>query len=139
MASPINERRLEDAQEIVTITLPNAANQVNSNAIDLVQTAPFPTTEGIQVKIAWTTALGANNLNINFVLQESAEAAANFANVSVLPNPAKVLASLNTVYAAGNTVYQLWPTSKRYLRMFAKGETNGGDASNGTATLRLLF
>jgi hypothetical protein len=136
---PGNARALQDALKVVSITLPNAANQVNSNSIDLEQVAPFPTTERVGVRLAWTTALGANNLNINFVFQESAESAANFTNVAMVPNPAKVLASLNTVYSAGSIDIPLPVATKRYIRFFAKGEANGGNASNGTASMALLF
>jgi hypothetical protein len=136
--NPGNARLLKDAEQKVTITLPNAANQVNANGLDLGQATPFPTIERVNVRLAYTAATGANNLNINFVVQDSADNT-TFANLALLQNPIKVWASLNTVYAAGEVVFKLPQTTRRYLRCYAKGEANGGNASDGTATLELLF
>lgn len=122
----------------VTATLPNAANTVNSNAIDLGATTPFPITDHINVRIAHTTATSANTLNMNIRLQDSAEAAANFTNVAQTANPILRTLGVSTSYAAANVVIALPPNVKRYIRAVALGEANGGDASDGTFTIEVL-
>lgn len=122
----------------VTATLPNAANTVNTNAIDLGQTTPFPITEKINVKISHTTATSANTLNMNLRLMESAEESANFTNVAQLANPILRTTGVSTSYAAANVVIQLPPNVKRYIRATALGEANGGNASDGTFAIEVL-
>ncbi len=122
----------------VTATLPNAANTVNSNSIDLGATTPFPITEKINVKISTTSAVGANTKNLNLRLQDSAEAAANFTNVAQTANPILRVAESGSVYAASEVVIALPPNVKRYIRVAALGEANGGDSSNGTFAVEVL-
>lgn len=129
---------ITDAGLKVTATLPNAANTVNSNAIDLGQTTPFPITEKISVKISHTTATSANTLNMNIRLMESAEESANFTNVAQLANPILRTTGVSTSYAAANVVIALPPNVKRYIRATALGEANGGNASDGTFSIEVL-
>lgn len=134
-----NQRRLADADKSVSIALPNAANVVNTNGIDLEQVAPYPTTEAFQVRITTTAGTGANNKNINLRVQDSADNV-TFANVAVLGNPILTVVDNNGAgYPTGEVFVQLPPTIKRYVRVQAAGEANGGDASDGTATATLVF
>lgn len=141
---PTNDRQVLDANKIVTIALPNAANTVNTNAIDLEVATPYPTTETINVGILTNLCTAANSKNINIVLQETGANAAgidtaNYANIVTLGAPIKVVAGNATKYAATTTYVKLPPGCKRYIRAQATGEGDGGDSSDGTLTLELLF
>ena len=139
MASPINERRLVDNSLTVTGTLPNAANTSNSNVIDLGRTVPFPLTEQVWLNIVTTTATGANSKNINLRVMDSADNS-SFANVAVIANPVlRVTDNAGGGYPAGNVNIALPPTIRRYLKVASLGEANGGDASDGSFTVKLLF
>lgn len=122
----------------VSATLPNAANTTSTNAIDLGATTPYPATEKISVKLSHTAATSANTLNLNIRLMESAEAAANFTNVAQLANPVLRTTGVSTSYAASEVVIALPPNVKRYIKLAAAGEANGGNASDGTASLEVL-
>ncbi len=139
MASPTTTRNLQDAQLAATANLPNAANTVNASGIDLGAAAPYPIQEKLTAQISHTAAPGANNKNINFALQDSADNTA-FANVSLIANP--VLRSVdanNNGHSANSVTIALPPSIRRYIRCTATGELNGGDSSAGTFTLKLLF
>jgi hypothetical protein len=133
-----NQRRIQDADLKVTAALPNAANTVNTNAIDLQSADPFPVTESFQVRLASTTATGANNKNITIRLQESAEATANFANIATLAAVAVTDAN-GGGYPAATATFALPQGTKRYIRASATGEANGGNAGDGSVTVSLLF
>ena len=128
---------ITDALLKVTATLPNAANTVNSNSIDLGATTPFPTTDKINVRLSQTAATGANSKNVNIRVQDSADNA-SFANVAVIANPVLRTANDGSNYAAANVVISLPPTIRRYVRAVAVGEANGGDASDGTFSIEIL-
>jgi hypothetical protein len=120
------------------VALPNAANVVNTNAVDLGAIKPFPTTEKIQVKLTTTVATAANNLNLTFYLQDSADD--NTSNYVNIGNCAKGLINEGSnVYAATDFILTLPPVTKRYVRACAAGEANGGNAADGTLTMSLLF
>jgi len=137
MALPANERRLKDNAHIVSIALPNAANTVNTNVIDLNSNIPFVMTSRLTVQISTTQSTGANSKNINARLQDSNESNANFTNIAELG--VKVIAGNAANYPSASANYVLPPTAKRYVRATATGEANGGDASDGTLTCQLLF
>lgn len=132
----VNSRTLKDAGLSVNIALPNAANQVNSNVIDLVQATPFPMTTKFTAQVATTQSTGANSLNINYTIADSADNS-SFANVVSLGSI--VVAGNAANYPASTTNFQLPPGTRRYIRATAKGEANGGNAADGTITLTLLF
>lgn len=139
MASPTNERRLKDAQAIVTGTLPNAANTTYSNVVDLGHATPYPLTEQIHVRLENSTATGANSKNINIRMQDSADNS-SFANIALLANPAlRTTDNAGGGHSASNVILQLPPNTRRYVRAAATGEANGGDSSDGTYTVTLLF
>jgi len=120
------------------VALPNAANVVNTNAVDLGAVKPFPTTEKIQVKLTTTQGTAANDKNITFYLQDSADD--NTSNYVNIGNCAKPLVNEGSnVYAASTFILALPPVTKQYVRCCAAGEANGGDASGGTLTMSLLF
>jgi len=123
----------------VTGTLPNAGNTVNSNGIDLGTVTPFPVTERIAAKISITAANGANNKNLNIRIMDSADNG-NWTNVAVIANPVLRSTDNNGAgHAASSVEISLPPTIRQFVRATALGEANGGDSSNGTFTLQLLF
>lgn len=132
-------RKLKDATLNKSVALPNAANTVTTNSIDLGATVPFPTSESFAVKLSTEAATGANNKNITVYLQGSAEAAANFTNISGV-GTLIVTDDNGAGYPAASLEIQLPPaTNKRYIRAAAVGEANGGNASDGDLTVELLF
>jgi hypothetical protein len=123
----------------VNIAMPNAANTVNSNTIDLGSNSAYPVQESFVVKITGATATGANSKNVNCVLQHSNEAAANFTNITGMGAPILVLAGNAANVIGGSVTVSLPPSTKRYVRVSATGEANGGNAADGNLTLQLLF
>jgi hypothetical protein len=131
-------RKFKDANLKQSVALPNAANTVNTNSIDLGLATGFPTTEKFQVRLSTTSATAANDKNITIVLQASAEAAANFTNIAELET--LLINEGSSLYAATNREVQLPPgLDKRYIRASATGEADGGNAADGTLTVELLF
>lgn len=137
---PNNARALLDENFIVTVTAPNAANVVNSSGLDLVQATPYPTTDRIDFQIINNgLAAGANNKNINCWMQESADNG-NWTNMAGLAVPLLVEADNNgSTVNGGNYIGKFQPGCKRYIRLQAQGEANGGAGTNGVLTLQLLF
>ncbi len=129
-------RSIRDAQLTTNIALPNAANTVNTNGIDLGSATPYPVGEKFMVKVDTATATGANSKNINVVVQDSADNS-TFANIAGLGVGVHTGNAANHI---GNTTnYVLPPITRRYIRASALGEANGGDSSDGKLTITLLF
>lgn len=136
---PANQRQLIDGIYVVTANLPNAANTVNTSGLDLLQTVPYPTTDRVDVNIILSPGVGANNKNINVVLQDSADNG-NWTNVAFLKAPLfQVADNTNTNTNAANVIVKLMPGGQRYLRAQMVGESQGGAGTNGLLTLQLLF
>lgn len=132
-----SERRLLDASLNKNVALPNAATTANTTAIDLGQTLPFPITEKFYVNLVTTAATGANNKNITIRMQDSADNS-SFANIAAIG--AITLTDNNGGgYSASSTNVALPPTTRRYVRAQATGEANGGNASDGTLTVKFMF
>lgn len=150
---PYNDRLVLDQNYIVNVALPNAANTVNTNALDLFaaagaplpNTLPFSTTETINVIILTTQSTGANTKNINIVLQHTGQLSngavdsANYANIPTLGAPIKIVAGNAANYPASTTKTKFPPGTLQFVRAQATGEANGGNASDGTLTLELGF
>lgn len=134
-----NPRSITDAAVKVSAALPNAANTVSTNVIDLGANQSYPLSEKIGVKLSNTQSTGANSKNINFVLQHSNESNANFVNIPTLGAPIKVLAGNAANYPSSTTNISLPPGVNRYIKGSATGEANGGDAGDGTYTVQLVF
>jgi len=123
--------------------LPNAANTINTSAIDLEAGQPFPTTGKFTVQLATTQSTGANSLNINVALQhtnantDGTADNGNWANITGLA--IRTIAGNAANYPANTWNVTLPPSTKRYIRGSATGEANGGNASDGTLTVKLLF
>lgn len=132
-------RQIQDALLKVTATLPIAAGTNNTNVIDLGATVPFPVTEQIGAQISTTAGTNAaNNKNVTVQLQHSDDSATtNMANVpGIAP---LIIPEVSTGYAASTLNIAIPPGVKRYIRAQIKCESAGGNANDGTATLKLVF
>lgn len=135
-AAPVNQRALLDTNYIRTVALPNAANTVTTNQMDLIQAVPYPVTDKVVLQLNTEQSTGANSKNINVVIQDSADNS-SWANIATLA--VKVIAGNAANYPSSSTNYSLPIHTRRYIRASATGEANGGDASDGDLTLQLLF
>lgn len=127
---------MKDATLRQSVALPNAANTVNTNTIELPQQATRPFTTDIRVRISNTVATGANTKNINYVLYGSNEsnggnAVAASAVFTVAGNAANHAASAREVYLGPEL-------DKKYVFASATGEANGGNAADGTLTVEIV-
>lgn len=129
-------RSITDLALQVTRALPNAANTVNSNSIDLGAVTPFPVTEELVLRLSTSLSTGANNKNIVMVLQDSADNS-TFANIATLAT--KTITANTANFAASETNYTLPQHTRRYVRVSATGEENGGNASDGNITVKLML
>lgn len=148
-AAPTNARAVRDVNFVVTVALPNAANTANTNVIDFWAGAsppsgslPYATTQYVTAFIGVTTlGNGANNKNINVVLMDSADNV-TFTNV-VGFQPGNTISQFTdgngAGYAVANKTISLPPGVRRYLKVSATGEANGGNAANGILTFALNF
>lgn len=135
--TPPNVRGLKDTGLSANVALPNAANVVNTPAIDL-SAQPYPVTDGLTVKIETSASTAANSKNLNVALQSSTDNS-SWSNVAEFANPVLLVAGSASAHAASSITLKLQPNTKRYIRAQCTGEANGGDASDGTLTISLLF
>lgn len=134
-----NNRSIKDADLAKTTTYGNVGFTANGNTLDLGQVLPYPVLEQVMAQIQTTAGTNAaNNKNINITVQHSdVDLNANFANIAELA-PLTIM-EVATGYAATTRNIALPPGTKRYIRLRIAGEANGGNANDGTATLRLLL
>lgn len=132
-------RQIQDAELQKTTTFGNVAFVANGNTIDLRAVTPYPVTERLAARITTTAGTNAaNNKNINITVQHSdVDLNANFTNIAELA-PLTIM-EVATAYAATERDVTLPPSTKRYVRLRIAGEANGGNANDGTATLKFLF
>jgi len=131
-------RAIQDAQLTVNTALGNNNSTTSTNAVDLGAVTPFPVTEHIMVQIVTTAGNGANNKNVNITIQDSnVNTAANFTNIAELA--ALVIPEVSASYAATTRNVALPPSTRQYVRLLCVTENAGGNATNGTATLKVLF
>ena len=131
-------RAIQDALFTTSVALGDNAATTRGNGLDLGSATPFPATERVTVQIVTTAGNGANNKNINIRLQHANNNAnANFVNI---PECAIVtIPELNAVYAATTANFALPPSTLQFIRVICVTESSGGNATNGTATLKVLF
>ena len=142
---PTNQRAIIDNNFVQIVAL-NAANTTatNTNAIDLLQATPYPTTEIVNVQVAIgavANGLGPlNSKNINAVIQTSADNS-TWANSTVYATPLLVASSTaNGLIVAVTANIKLFPGEVRYIRAQFAGEAAGGTPNNALlGTLQLLF
>jgi hypothetical protein len=134
-------RAIQDSLLAVTSNFNVAGATTSTNAIDLGQATAFPVNEQITVQVSTVVATGANNKNVNIALQDSnVNTAANFTNVTVGSLPVVVIIpEVSATYAATNVNIALPPGTRQFIRLKANTEASGGNASDGTYTLKVLF
>jgi len=139
-------RRQKDALKSGNVAGPNAANTVNTNAINLETgngATVFPTNGDVEVRLSSTIGTGANSKNINYALQHTnsnSDGTADNGNWTNIPELAiQVVAGNTTNTGALNAYFTLPPSTKPWIRGTATGEANGGNSSDSTFTVDLLF
>ena len=131
-------RAIQDAIFQVSVALGDNALTTRGNALDLESVQPFPVTERITAQIVTTAGNGANNKNVNIRFQHSdVNLNANFVNISELS--ILTIPEVSAAYAATTQNNALPPSTKRYIRLICVTESSGGNPSNGTAAIKLLF
>lgn len=132
-------REIQDAELQKTETYGNVGFTVNGNSIDLRAVTPFPVTERIMGRITTTAGTNAaNNKNINITVQHSdVDLNANFTNIAELAP--LTIGEVSAGYAATERDFAFPPSTKRFIRLLVKGEANGGNSNDGTATLKVQF
>ncbi len=127
-----------DAQFTTSVALGDNAATARGNALDFGTTLAFPASTRVTVQVVTTAGNGANNKNVNIRLQHANNNAnANFVNI---PECAIVtIPELNASYAATIANFALPPSTLQFIRVICVTENTGGNASNGTATLKVLF
>jgi hypothetical protein len=113
---------IQDAQFTTSVALGDNASTTRGNGLDLGSATPFPVTQRVTVQIVTTAGNGANNKNVN--IPECA--------ITTIPE-------LNALYAVTTVNHALPPSTLRFIRAICVTESSGGNASNGTATLKILF
>jgi len=125
---------MHDATLTKSVALPNAANTANTGVITLPQPAQAPFTTDFTVVLSNTLATGANSKNVTYSVYGSSEA--NGANATLLRS--FVVAGNATKHPVSTREINLDPeTNKRYIFGSATGEANGGDAADGTLTIKI--
>jgi hypothetical protein len=125
---------MNDASLTKSAAMPNAANTVNTAVIALPQSAVRPFTSQFRVVLSNTVATGANSKNVTYTVRGSNEA--NGANSVALRS--FVVAGNGTNHAASSREIYLDPEAGvSHIFASALGEANGGDAGNGTFTLKV--
>lgn len=129
---------IQDAQFTTSVALGDNASTTRGNGLDLGSATPFPVTQRVTVQIVTTAGNGANNKNVNIRLQHSTvDTNANYVNI---PECAiTTIPELNALYAVTTVNHALPPSTLRFIRAICVTESSGGNASNGTATLKVLF
>jgi hypothetical protein len=143
---PFNSRILLDGNYIASVGLPNAANVVNTNALNFYVANPFPTTETINVQLIIGASTGSNNsknLNIGLQTTEDNNGSPNTSNWLAMPTLLNVLATSadngSSSNPGTNVIVKLPPGQcKQYIRAQVSGEANGGTPA-GNATIQVLF
>jgi hypothetical protein len=133
---PTNARNLVDTNFTTNVALPATATTANTNAFDLQQTTPYPTTESIDVAVLTSASASGNSVNSLVYLQDSADNS-TFTNVTTLGTVKVVQGSGST--AATSNYFKLPRGAQRYVRAQVVNPANTANISDATLTLTLLF
>jgi hypothetical protein len=127
---------MKDATLRQSVALPNAANTVNTNVIELPQQATRPFNGNFRVILKNEAATAANTKNLNYRLYATNES--NGAN-AVAASEIFTVVSATTVHPVSTREVYLRPElDKKYIFGSATGEANGGDASDGDLTIEII-
>ncbi|MDE2097597.1 MAG: hypothetical protein KGL39_10150 [Patescibacteria group bacterium] len=145
---PFNNRILFDANYITpNVALPGAS-AVNTNALNLLNSTPYPATETINVLAVigvQGTANTTNSHNCNVYLQHTS------ANTDGTPNSTNwvnisTLGAVSAVDNAGggwgaqvNALFKLPPGCQQFIRAQYSLEANSGNANSANGFLALVF
>ena len=146
-AYPFNNRILFDANYITpNVALPASGASANTNALNLLNATPYPTTETINVLavIGAVSTNTSNSHNCNVFLQQTT------ANTDGTPNSAAwanipTLGAVSATDNAGggwsqvNALFKLPPGTLQFIRAQYALESNSGNASTGNGNLSLFF
>lgn len=147
---PYNNRIvLDNAYITPNVAGPTAGGSVNTNALNLLNATPYPTTEVINVLVVTGvqgTANTANSKNVNVILQhttantDGTANTGNWVNIATLGAQVSVTDNAGGGWAAqGNTVYKLPPNCNQFIRGQFALEANGGNASSANCYVALVF
>lgn len=132
-------RNRKDAQKIVTLALPAANANANSDSIDLEAVAPGATAEAIELEVALpATPSLADDKDITIHLEDSADDS-TFADIASLASIVDTGVATSQGGAGVTRVYKLPPDVRRYIRINAAVEDAGGDNTGVSVTVSLLF
>lgn len=133
----MSNRNIKDASKKVSVDLPAAAANVNSDSIDLGENPGLIENVEVEIEVDATSAL-VDTKDIDIHLEDSADDN-TFADIEEFANPVLKVTS----DGGGNPVTKLQVrlprTVNRYIRMNVAVETGGGDVTGQDAHLRLLF
>lgn len=132
-----NIRGIVDVEKQESVALPNADATVNTPPIDLEVEQPTPTTEKFLVEVETSAATGDDDKTITIALQQSDNPDSGWENIPELATLG--VTEVGGEYPPTSRQVYLPPRAKRYIRATATGEVGGGNASDGTLTIRLLF
>lgn len=131
-------RNRRDANKTVSLTLPAAAANADSDSIDLEAVAPGVTAESFEVEIAHPALANlADDKDLTIHLKDSADDS-SFADISTLASVVSTGAG-GSGAAAKTVTVKLPGDVRRYIRINAAVESAGGDNTGSAATLSLLF
>jgi hypothetical protein len=138
--APVNTRAIIDINYVGTANLPAGAANTNTNALDMIQAKPYPTTEYVLCQVLMAAAAtSTNNKNINVTLEDSANNV-TFAIIPIFASPLLQVTDNNGAgWAAQSVQVMLPPTVRRYIRAKATGEANGNPAAGVVLTCQLQF
>lgn len=165
--APVTERRLRDYSYIANVAGPAAGANANTAALDLIQpqfqsgqspgapnssfsggsSGPYSVTERFWVNVQVTAGgATANNKNLNVSIEHTGALAngtvdtGNFVSIPQIANPVLRGIDANGGGLSANSVnFMLPPDVKRFIRLKAALEANGGNAANSTTSLALYF
>lgn len=131
-------RTRKDASLIITVALAAAGANVNSDAIDFEAVAPGVTLETVELEVALpATPNLANDKSITVSVQDSADGV-TFADIDSL---ASLIVTGADAAGAGAVTrkYKLPSDTRRYVRVNAATEADGGNNTAVEATIAPLF
>lgn len=132
-------RTRKDASLEVTLALPAAGANANSDAIDFEAVAPGVTTEAIELEVALpATPDLVDTKSITVHLEDSADGV-TFADIATLASLVDAGVATDQGGAGATRTYKLPSDVRRYVRANGAVEAAGGDNTAVSLTLNPLF
>ena len=128
-------RSVADASLVIATAFPAAAATANSASIDTGST--YSQAERVEYAISWPALSAlADTKNVIFNVQESADGSTNWANVGITKT---ITGAGGAGVAAGEYLFRLASTAKRYIRVTAAEDSAGGNITASNFTLTSYF